>query len=188
MKKSIEEKKPIEFFRADPERYQETNNGTFLDRTTGKICATFPALNPYAITKETAHSMHQRGRELNMIAQYRALAKRVGIDVDNANVEEVVKGAASAIEALHGHAYDLAMKATTARGIESIYPKIYEGLSAGPRGHEPAQPAPGTVSLGVSTLLQLATELENEIAARVARSQAIEVVPEWVNQMVEEGE
>src|SRR5688572_19712564 len=106
-------KETREFYESQPERYRIERGGAVKDLTTNLWVDALSELNPHAITAETSQSMHARRREIAKLAEMRALARKAGVDVDNATLEELAKGEGTAYEALVGHGYDLAMGAKT---------------------------------------------------------------------------
>jgi len=128
---TTEEKKPIEFYRSQPERYQILRNGAVRDRTKSQsaIVAIFPELNPYTITAEKSAEFQARRKQVGMIAQMRALARAEGIELpDDIKMDELLVHAASGVEALYIHAIKTFLASKNIRGMGEIIPKLVAGF------------------------------------------------------------
>lgn len=121
-----DEKKTLTFYQAHPDRYKIGSNGSVYDLQAGRFCDLIVELNPYAITPENARQMADRKRQIGQIAQLRGLARGAGLDLDNATLEDIAKGAGDAIENMTKHFYDVFMKSNNVRGLA----EAFKGLTA----------------------------------------------------------
>lgn len=166
-------KQTREFYESQPERYRIEKGGAVKDLTTNLWVDALPELNPHAITKENSAAMHARRGQNAKLAEMRALARKAGVDVDNATLEELAKGEGTAYEALVGHGYDLAMSAKTPRGFEGVFSQFRSMVGGDPKQSEARAPS-GQISAPPAALLELARQLEDEIAKRIEQARAID--------------
>jgi len=113
----IEEKKPIEFYRSQPERYQILKNGAVRDRTKSQsaIVAIFPELNPYTITPERSREFLERRRAIGLRSALEGLA--LVLDVDPSEIDdELLLQAGSALAAIVASSGKAALKSNNIRG------------------------------------------------------------------------
>ena len=171
-------KQTREYYEQFPERYRIEAGGAVKDLTTNRWVDALETENPHAITPATSPLMHARKREITKLAEMRALARKAGVDVDEATLEELAQGAGSAYEALVGHGYDLAMSAKTARGFEGVFSQFRSILGGDAKQPEPQLPK--EIRGSPEALLLLLDEIERRQAAALEKARAIDV-PGWVD-------
>ena len=98
----------------DASRYRILDGGAVYDLQEGRIVAHLGG--KYQITKETSRTMLERKRQIVQLATLRGLARKVGVNVDEATLEEIAQGAGTAIENMAGHNYETFMKSNNIRG------------------------------------------------------------------------
>jgi len=178
---AIQEKKPIEYYRADPERYTELKSGSFQDNVTHRIVAMFSELNPYSITPANARQMQSLARLKKARSKLQGLADLTHspVDVDAMTDEELISAAGDGVRTLTKHMAEQFIASKNVRGLAESYSKLVDALGEEPnRQALPEQLPPGTVSATVETLMQLAHEIEQHVASErdKARSLDAEVI------------
>ena len=106
---------------ASGREYHVYDDGTEKWADDGRFKKAPPA---HALTTERGRALAQIAKDNAFLDKARAFARRQGVDVENATTEEILQGYGHAREALHGHAYDLAMEAKTPRGVEGLYTQL----------------------------------------------------------------
>jgi hypothetical protein len=119
---------------SDETRYRILDGGAVYGLQEGRIVAHLPG-GKYLITPENARSMLERKRQIGQIAQLRGLARAAGMDLDNATLEEIAKGAGDAIENMTTHFYQVFMKSSNVRGLA----EAFRGLTAPMLGEQQDQ-------------------------------------------------
>jgi hypothetical protein len=99
----------------DETKYKILDGGAVYGLEEGKIVAHLPG-GKYAITKDNSRQMLARKKQLVQLATLRGLARKVGVNVDEATLEEIAAGAGTAIENLAGHNYQTFMNSSNLRG------------------------------------------------------------------------
>ena len=99
----------------DTSRYRILDGGAVYGLNEGRIVAHLPG-GKYLITPETARAMLARKKQIVQLATLRGLAREVGVNVDEATLEEIAGGAGTAIENMAGHNYRTFMKSNNIRG------------------------------------------------------------------------
>jgi len=174
---AIQAKQPVEFYQSRPEEYRLLSNGAVLLIETGKIIASFPELNPFAITPE-------RSRELNRLARLKkARSKLQGIadlshsrvDVDAMSDEELISAAGDGVRTITKHRAEQFVASKNVRGLAESYSKLVDALAEEPnRQALPELPPGNVISMNSSTLLQLAHEIEQHIASERDRARLLD--------------
>ena len=109
----------------DETKYKILDGGAVYGLQEGRIVAHLPG-GKYAITPENSRAMLERKRQIGQIAQLRGLARAAGMDLDNATLEEIAKGAGDAIENMTAHFYKVFMQSNNVRGLA----EAFRGLTA----------------------------------------------------------
>jgi hypothetical protein len=99
-------------------------NGIIKEAATGHFLR--PPDSALINTSERGRELAQRKKEIGQIAQLRGLARGAGLDLDNATLEEIAKGAGDAIENMTAHFYQVFMKSSNVRGLA----EAYKGMTA----------------------------------------------------------
>jgi hypothetical protein len=196
MTKRKADKKPIEEYQADPERYKITAIGTVIDKQQGgQIITAFPELNPHAITPATSREFRnkQLARRRKAIARgnIKATAKFLAAnqdlqiempDPDNLTDDELVIASSSADE-LAAYLFRLAWlqnaqkvaggEGGNPRAVTEGYSKVFEAFDEDPRSLE-LPPGKNQVSMPVEALQRLMEMMEKDKAAAVDRARAVE--------------
>jgi hypothetical protein len=119
---------------SDETKYRILDGGAVYGLAEGRIVAHLPG-GKYAITPENSRAMLERKRQIGQIAQLRGLARAAGMDIDNATLEEIAKGAGDAIENMTLHFYAVFMSSSNVRGLA----EAFRGLTAPMLGEQPEQ-------------------------------------------------
>ena len=181
MTDAIQAKQPIEFYRADPERYTELKSGSFQDNVTHRIVAMFSELNPYSITPANARQMQALARLKKARSKLQGLADltHTRVDVDAMTDEELISAAGDGVRTLTKHMAEQFIASKNVRGLAESYSKLVDALGEEPNRQALPEPLPpGVVSMNASTLLELARQIEAHTAAErdKARSLDAEVI------------
>jgi hypothetical protein len=96
-------------------------------------------------------------------------------DPDSLSDDEIIAAGGDAVRLLTKHTALTYLKSGNLRGMGEVFSKLLEPFAEDPRAREPMPSLPGVVSLAPATLLELARQLEEEIAARTERAQAIDI-------------
>ena len=185
-------KQTREFYESHPERYRIERGGAVKDLTTNLWVDALEKENPHAITAANSQAMHQQRRVIGARSKLKGLIDAArehdkGIelpDPDTLSDEEIISAGGDAVRLLTKHTALTYLKSGNLRGMGEVFSKLIEPFGEDPRAREAVPPTPGVVTANVSTLLLLARELEDEIAARVERAQAIDAEA-WASQRVE---
>ena len=111
----------------DPEKYRLLDSGAVYDLKAGRICDNLGG--KYSITSENARTFLDRRREVGLIAQLRGLASAEGIELgDDAELHDIVHGAASAVEALTKLLAQKFKESDNIRGMGEVYSKLIAPL------------------------------------------------------------
>lgn len=122
-----DETKDLEFYKARPERYRILESGAVVDTQTARMVANFNS--KFAITKDNARAMLQRRKEVGILAQMRGLAKAQGLDLPpDVELEEVIRGAGSAVEALTAHMAKTFLESKNLRGMGETYGRLTSNM------------------------------------------------------------
>jgi len=177
MTDAIQAKQPIEFYRADPERYTELKSGSFQDNVTHRIVRMFPSENPFAITAANARQMQALARLKKARSKLQGLADltHTPVDVDGMSDEELISAAGDSVRTITKHMAEQFVNSKNVRGLAESYSKLVDALGEEPNRQALPEPLPrGVVSMNASTLLELARQIEAHVASEREKARSLD--------------
>lgn len=95
-------------------------------------------------------------------------------DVDSMTDEEAIAAASDAVRMITRHMANTFLDSKNVRGQSDSYNKLIESLAEDPRDRMPDPLPPGEISMNVSTLVELASQLEAELKRRQEAAHALD--------------
>jgi len=117
-----------------PDKYNDGKhslweNGAIYSHEKGRIVAKLPGGPRYDITAEKSAEWSARRKQVGLIAHMKGLAKGAGIELpEDADLETIVQGAGSAIEAITAHMAKTFISSKNLRGMGESYGKLTAGF------------------------------------------------------------